>query len=146
MLTLIATTTGFMIGRTAEAEGIAKDGAKMVMAVACAQARTAVHCCMAASTWCLFGTLIDSLYDLQVPKITVIVGGSYGAGNYGAISVVLAVSQQIEFLIHRCSTCLQMAMSLLLTLCLCSIRCCRHVRASLLPRLPVHVVSTWSVL
>jgi 3-methylcrotonyl-CoA carboxylase beta subunit len=44
-----------MVGRDYEAGGIAKDGAKMVTAVACA----------------------------QVPKITVIVGGSYGAGNYG---------------------------------------------------------------
>jgi 3-methylcrotonyl-CoA carboxylase beta subunit len=43
-----------MVGRAAEAGGIAKDGAKMVTAVACA----------------------------QVPKITVIIGGSYGAGNY----------------------------------------------------------------
>ncbi|XP_061198705.1 methylcrotonoyl-CoA carboxylase beta chain, mitochondrial isoform X2 [Neopsephotus bourkii] len=47
--------TGFMVGREYEAEGIAKDGAKMVTAVACA----------------------------SVPKITVIIGGSYGAGNYG---------------------------------------------------------------
>lgn len=44
-----------MVGSRAEAKGIAKDGAKMVMAVACA----------------------------DVPKFTVIVGGSYGAGNYG---------------------------------------------------------------
>jgi len=44
-----------MVGRDYEAGGIAKDGAKMVTAVACA----------------------------QVPKITVIIGGSYGAGNYG---------------------------------------------------------------
>lgn len=44
-----------MVGREAEAGGIAKNGAKMVNAVACA----------------------------QVPKITVIIGGSYGAGNYG---------------------------------------------------------------
>jgi 3-methylcrotonyl-CoA carboxylase beta subunit len=44
-----------MVGREYEAGGIAKDGAKMVTAVACA----------------------------QVPKITVIIGGSYGAGNYG---------------------------------------------------------------
>jgi 3-methylcrotonyl-CoA carboxylase beta subunit len=44
-----------MVGRKYEAGGIAKDGAKMVTAVACA----------------------------QVPKITVIIGGSYGAGNYG---------------------------------------------------------------
>jgi 3-methylcrotonyl-CoA carboxylase beta subunit len=46
---------GFMVGRQYEAGGIAKDGAKLVTAVACA----------------------------QVPKITVIVGGSFGAGNYG---------------------------------------------------------------
>ncbi len=46
---------GFMVGRKYEASGIAKDGAKMVRAVACA----------------------------QVPKFTVIVGGSFGAGNYG---------------------------------------------------------------
>lgn len=44
-----------MVGREYEAGGIAKDGAKMVTAVACA----------------------------KVPKITVIIGGSYGAGNYG---------------------------------------------------------------
>ncbi len=46
---------GFMVGQKYEASGIAKDGAKMVRAVACA----------------------------QVPKFTVIVGGSFGAGNYG---------------------------------------------------------------
>ncbi len=46
--------TGFMVGRKYENEGIAKDGAKMVMAVACA----------------------------NVPKFTVVVGGSFGAGNY----------------------------------------------------------------
>jgi 3-methylcrotonyl-CoA carboxylase beta subunit len=44
-----------MVGRKYEAGGIAKDGAKLVTAVACA----------------------------QVPKITVIIGGSFGAGNYG---------------------------------------------------------------
>ena len=44
-----------MVGRRAEAGGIAKDGAKLVMAVS----------------------------NAAVPKITVIVGGSYGAGNYG---------------------------------------------------------------
>jgi len=49
---------GFMVGRDAELGGIAKNGAKMVTAVACA----------------------------QVPKITVIIGGSYGAGNYGIFS------------------------------------------------------------
>jgi 3-methylcrotonyl-CoA carboxylase beta subunit len=47
--------TGFMVGREYEARGIARDGAKLVTAVACA----------------------------KVPKITVIVGGSFGAGNYG---------------------------------------------------------------
>ena len=44
-----------MVGREYEAGGIAKDGAKMVTAVACP----------------------------RVPKLTVIVGGSFGAGNYG---------------------------------------------------------------
>ncbi len=47
--------TGFMVGKKYEEGGIAKDGAKMVHAVACA----------------------------PVPKVTVIAGGSYGAGNYG---------------------------------------------------------------
>ncbi|CAI5950517.1 unnamed protein product [Closterium sp. NIES-64] len=47
--------SGFMVGRAAESAGIAKAGAKMVMAVACA----------------------------QVPKISLVVGGSFGAGNYG---------------------------------------------------------------
>lgn len=46
---------GFMVGSKAESEGIAKNGAKLVNAVACA----------------------------NVPKITLIIGGSYGAGNYG---------------------------------------------------------------
>jgi 3-methylcrotonyl-CoA carboxylase beta subunit len=54
-LLFLQNITGFMVGREAEAGGIAKDGAKMVTAVACA----------------------------AVPKITVIIGGSYGAGNYG---------------------------------------------------------------
>ena len=48
-------TTGFIVGKDAEHGGIAKNGAKMVTAVACA----------------------------QVPKFTVIIGGSFGAGNYG---------------------------------------------------------------
>jgi 3-methylcrotonyl-CoA carboxylase beta subunit len=47
--------TGFMVGRQYEAGGIAKHGAKMVTAVSCA----------------------------QVPKFTLIIGGSFGAGNYG---------------------------------------------------------------
>jgi 3-methylcrotonyl-CoA carboxylase beta subunit len=54
-LLFLQNIVGFMVGRQYEASGIAKDGAKMVTAVACA----------------------------QVPKITVIIGGSYGAGNYG---------------------------------------------------------------
>src|SRR5581483_7804776 len=54
-LLFLQNIAGFMVGRKYEAGGIAKDGAKMVMAVA----------------------------NAQVPKITVIVGGSYGAGNYG---------------------------------------------------------------
>lgn len=54
-LIFLQNITGFMIGGEAERTGIAKNGAKMVTAVACA----------------------------KVPKFTVIVGGSYGAGNYG---------------------------------------------------------------
>ena len=54
-LLFLQNIVGFMVGRDYEAGGIAKDGAKMVTAVACA----------------------------QVPKITLIIGGSYGAGNYG---------------------------------------------------------------
>ena len=54
-LLFLQNISGFMVGRDYEAGGIAKDGAKMVMAVACA----------------------------QVPKVTLIVGGSFGAGNYG---------------------------------------------------------------
>jgi acetyl-CoA carboxylase carboxyltransferase component len=54
-LVFLQNITGFMVGRQYEAGGIAKDGAKMVTAVTCA----------------------------QVPKFTVIIGGSFGAGNYG---------------------------------------------------------------
>jgi len=54
-LVFLQNITGFMIGRKYEAGGIAKDGAKMVTAVTCA----------------------------QVPKFTVLIGGSFGAGNYG---------------------------------------------------------------
>ena len=53
-LLFLQNITGFMVGRKAEAGGIAKDGAKLVTAVACA----------------------------EVPKLSVIIGGSYGAGNY----------------------------------------------------------------
>ncbi|MDE2183811.1 MAG: methylcrotonoyl-CoA carboxylase [Alphaproteobacteria bacterium] len=54
-LLFLQNIAGFMVGRKYEAGGIAKDGAKMVTAVACA----------------------------RVPKLTLIIGGSYGAGNYG---------------------------------------------------------------
>jgi 3-methylcrotonyl-CoA carboxylase beta subunit len=54
-LLFLQNITGFMVGRKYENEGIARHGAKMVTAVACA----------------------------QVPKFTVIIGGSFGAGNYG---------------------------------------------------------------
>ncbi len=54
-LIFLQNITGFMVGQKAEAGGIAKHGAKMVMAVT----------------------------NAQVPKFTVIVGGSFGAGNYG---------------------------------------------------------------
>ncbi|HEV2686631.1 MAG TPA: carboxyl transferase domain-containing protein, partial [Actinomycetota bacterium] len=54
-LVFLQNITGFMVGRKYEAGGIASDGAKMVTAVSCA----------------------------QVPKFTVVIGGSHGAGNYG---------------------------------------------------------------
>ena len=54
-LVFLQNITGFMVGKKAEHGGIAKDGAKMVTAVACA----------------------------RVPKFTLIIGGSFGAGNYG---------------------------------------------------------------
>jgi len=54
-LLFLQNITGFMVGSKYESGGIAKDGAKMVMAVSCA----------------------------QVPKITCVIGGSFGAGNYG---------------------------------------------------------------
>lgn len=54
-LVFLQNITGFMVGQKYEAQGIAKDGAKLVAAVACA----------------------------KVPKVTVIIGGSFGAGNYG---------------------------------------------------------------
>jgi 3-methylcrotonyl-CoA carboxylase beta subunit len=54
-LVFLQNIAGFMVGRKYEAGGIARDGAKLVTAVACA----------------------------EVPKFTVIIGGSFGAGNYG---------------------------------------------------------------
>jgi propionyl-CoA carboxylase len=54
-LVFLQNITGFMVGKEYENRGIAKDGAKLVTAVACA----------------------------EVPKFTVVIGGSFGAGNYG---------------------------------------------------------------
>jgi acetyl-CoA carboxylase carboxyltransferase component len=54
-LIFLQNITGYMVGKEAEEGGIAKDGAKMVMAVA----------------------------NARVPKMTMIIGGSHGAGNYG---------------------------------------------------------------
>jgi 3-methylcrotonyl-CoA carboxylase beta subunit len=54
-LLFIQNVSGFMVGRDYESRGIAKDGAKLVTAVSCA----------------------------RVPKLTVVIGGSFGAGNYG---------------------------------------------------------------
>ncbi|MEZ4861195.1 MAG: carboxyl transferase domain-containing protein [Caldilineaceae bacterium] len=54
-LLFLQNITGFMVGKAYEAGGIARDGAKMVHAVA----------------------------NAQVPKLTVVIGGSFGAGNYG---------------------------------------------------------------
>jgi 3-methylcrotonyl-CoA carboxylase beta subunit len=54
-LVFLQNITGFMVGQKYEAQGIAKDGAKLVTAVSCT----------------------------KVPKFTVIIGGSFGAGNYG---------------------------------------------------------------
>lgn len=54
-LLFLQNITGFMVGREVESSGIARNGAKMVTAVACA----------------------------KVPRITLIIGGSHGAGNYG---------------------------------------------------------------
>src|SRR5438045_3592661 len=54
-LIFLQNVTGFMVGSKTERQGLAKDGAKLVMAVA----------------------------NAQVPKFTVVIGGSFGAGNYG---------------------------------------------------------------
>jgi 3-methylcrotonyl-CoA carboxylase beta subunit len=54
-LVFLQNITGFMVGRKYESGGIAKDGAKMVTAVSCA----------------------------SVPKLSMLIGGSFGAGNYG---------------------------------------------------------------
>ena len=72
-LLFLQNITGFMVGKEAEAGGIAKHGAKLVTAVACAQVKTATG----------FPMTVFPAFPLQVPKLTLIVGGSYGAGNYG---------------------------------------------------------------
>ena len=64
-LLFLQNITGFMVGKEYEAGGIAKDGAKLVTAVACA----------------------------AVPKFTVIIGGSFGAGNYGMCGRAFAPRQ-----------------------------------------------------
>ena len=63
-LIFLQNITGFMVGKDAESQGIAKNGAKMVMAVACA----------------------------NVPKLTLIIGGSYGAGNYGEFLYLIKIT------------------------------------------------------
>ncbi|KAI6657031.1 Methylcrotonoyl-CoA carboxylase beta chain, mitochondrial [Oopsacas minuta] len=63
-LLFVQNISGFAVGRVAEAGGIAKNGAKMVHAVA----------------------------NAKVPKITLIVGGSFGAGNYGMFDCILVMS------------------------------------------------------
>jgi len=64
-LVFLQNITGFMIGKDYENRGIAKDGAKLVTAVACA----------------------------NVPKFTVVIGGSFGAGNYGMCGRAFAPRQ-----------------------------------------------------
>jgi 3-methylcrotonyl-CoA carboxylase beta subunit len=64
-LVFLQNITGFMVGKEYEAGGIAREGAKLVMAVACA----------------------------EVPKFTVVVGGSFGAGNYGMCGRAFAPRQ-----------------------------------------------------
>ena len=63
-----------MVGSKAERGGIAKDGAKMVRAVACA----------------------------DVPKFTVVVGGSYGAGNYGTSNTIASGGNPLTRLLGMC--------------------------------------------
>ena len=64
--------TGFMVGAKTERQGIAKDGAKLVAAVSCA----------------------------QVPKITLVLGGSFGAGNYGMCGRAFQPRQVMVFYIE----------------------------------------------
>ena len=67
-LVFLQNITGFMVGRKYEAGGIAKDGAKLVTAVATA----------------------------AVPKFTVIIGGSFGAGNYGMLWAGLCAAVPVD--------------------------------------------------
>ncbi len=64
-LVFLQNVTGFMVGKEYEAGGIARDGAKLVTAVACA----------------------------EVPKFTVVIGGSFGAGNYAMCGRAFAPRQ-----------------------------------------------------
>ncbi len=74
-LLFLQNITGFMVGREAEAGGIARHGAKMVTAVSCA----------------------------NVPKITVLIGGSYGAGNYAMCGRAYAPRFLFSWPNARCS-------------------------------------------
>ncbi|MBS0242577.1 MAG: methylcrotonoyl-CoA carboxylase, partial [Proteobacteria bacterium] len=74
-LLFLQNITGFMVGRDAEAGGIARNGAKMVMAVA----------------------------NANVPKITVVIGGSYGAGNYAMCGRAYAPRFLFSWPNSRCS-------------------------------------------
>ncbi|RZC67305.1 hypothetical protein C5167_010990 [Papaver somniferum] len=103
-LIFLQNITGFMVGSRSEANGIAKAGAKMVMAVSCAKKLILLGnlvwvnmhrwyfvdynhiirdiCSIFSITLAVLGKLGICFHDL-VPKITIIVGGSFGAGNYG---------------------------------------------------------------
>jgi acetyl-CoA carboxylase carboxyltransferase component len=74
-LLFLVNVTGYMVGSKAEKGGIAKDGAKMVRAVAC----------------------------VDVPKLTVIVGGSFGAGNYGKDFFSCSFFQRLLIVSHSSS-------------------------------------------
>jgi Carboxyl transferase domain len=82
-----------MVGSRAEKGGIAKDGAKMVRAVACA----------------------------DIPKLTVVVGGSYGAGNYGMAG--RAVRSKIPLRNFRLTTTVQVLSAVLVDVAKCQDIC-----------------------
>ena len=74
-LLFLQNITGFMVGREYEAGGIAKHGAKMVTAVACA----------------------------RVPKLTVVIGGSFGAGNYSHVRAGVLAAVPVDVAQRRIS-------------------------------------------